>query len=68
MRLSPDPVHYCRATSVPPARQKVISERVRDKIAAAKAKGMRMGGQVPPGTASEISSWLSSRTRQTPSA
>lgn len=43
--------------------REVISERVRDKIAASKRKGMWMGGNVPLGYSELPTSWVEQRQR-----
>ena len=44
--------------------REVIGERVRDKIAASKKKGMWMGGMPPLATTSKTASWSSAKTRR----
>ena len=37
--------------------REVTAERIRDKIAASKSKGMWMGGTVPPATGQKTEGW-----------
>ena len=48
--------------------REVIGERIRDKFAASRKKGMWMGGFVPLGYESRTASWSSTRPRRQPSA
>ncbi|WP_419826307.1 recombinase family protein [Sphingomonas sp.] len=50
--------------SVAQFERELIAERVRDKVAASKVKGMWMGGPVRPATVSEIASWSSTKPRR----
>ena len=48
--------------------REITGERIRDKIAASKAKGMWMGGMSRSATTSGTASWLSTRPKRRPCA